>query len=68
MHVDKKVIGLRLKELRGNKTLKEVAEAVGISISALGMYETGRRIPNDNIKMALAKHFNTSVDVIFFAS
>lgn len=66
--MNKKAIGLKLKELRGEKTLREVALAVGISISALGMYETGKRVPNDNIKKALAKYFNTTVDSIFFTS
>ena len=66
--MDKKAIGLKLKELRREKTLKEVASAVGISTSALGMYETGQRIPTDNIKIKLAKYFNTTVDAIFFSS
>lgn len=65
--MDKKSIGQRLKELRGKKTLKEVASAVGISTSALGMYETGKRIPTDNIKLALARYFGTTVEEIFFA-
>ena len=38
-------IGQRLSNLRGNRTLKEVANAVGISVSALAMYETGKRVP-----------------------
>lgn len=65
--MDKKEIGKRLKELRGDKTLNEVATDVGISVSALGMYETGRRVPNDSIKIALAKYYGKTVDAIFFA-
>lgn len=65
--MNKKAIGQKLKELRGEKTMKEVSEKIGISISALGMYETGQRVPNDNIKKALAKYFNTTVENIFFA-
>lgn len=65
--MNKKAIGQKLKELRGEKTMKEISENIGISISALGMYETGQRVPNDNIKKALAKYFNTTVDAIFFA-
>lgn len=65
--MDKKIIGQRLKELRGKKTMKEISENIGISISALGMYETGQRVPNDNVKKALAKYFNTTVEAIFFA-
>lgn len=59
-------IGQRLSNLRGNRTLKEVANAVGISISALAMYETGKRVPRDEIKVMLARYFNTSVEALFF--
>ena len=59
-------IGQRLSNLRGNRTLKEVANAVGISVSALAMYETGKRVPRDKIKVMLARYFNTSVEALFF--
>ena len=59
-------IGQRLSNLRGNRTLKEVANAVGISVSALAMYESGKRVPRDEIKVMLARYFNTSVDTTFF--
>jgi transcriptional regulator with XRE-family HTH domain len=65
--MNKKAIGQKLKALRGDKTMKEVAADVGISISALGMYETGQRVPTDNIKLALAKYYKTTVEAIFFA-
>lgn len=58
-------IGQRLSNLRGNRTLKEVANAVGISVSALAMYETGKRVPRDEIKVMLARYFNTSVEALF---
>ena len=48
-----KEIGKRLVELRGSKTQEQVANAVGISVSALSMYECGERIPRDPIKIAL---------------
>lgn len=59
-------IGQRLSNLRGNRTLKEVANAVGISVSALAMYETGKRVPRNEIKVMLARYFNTSVEALFF--
>ena len=37
--MDAIIIGKRLAELRGDKTQEEVARAVGISTSALSMYE-----------------------------
>ena len=56
----------KLIALRGEKTQAAVAEAVGISTSALTMYETGRRVPRDEIKIALARYFNVSVGYLFF--
>ncbi|MDD3363009.1 MAG: helix-turn-helix transcriptional regulator [Hespellia sp.] len=64
--LDKKEIGKELVRLRGKKTQDEVANAVGISVSALSMYECGERIPRDPIKIALARFFNKSVEAIFF--
>ena len=65
--VDKMQIAKRLKELRGQKSIRVVAEECGISHSALAMYETGQRIPKDNIKLRLAQYYGTSVEVLFFA-
>ena len=59
-------IGKRLVELRGNRTQDEVARSVGLSLSAIGMYERGERIPRDEIKLRLAKFYRKSVQEIFF--
>lgn len=59
-------IGQRLIKLRGNKTQEEVATALGISLSAIGMYERGERMPRDEVKIAIAKYFDTTVQAIFF--
>ena len=64
--MDSSVIGKRLVELRGEKTQDEVTKAVGISTSALSMYECGERIPRDTIKISLAQYFKKSVQTIFF--
>lgn len=61
------LIGRRLKSLRGEKSIEEVASKVHISSSALRMYETGKRIPRDEIKVALAIYYNTSIEELFFA-
>lgn len=58
--------GKRLIELRGSKSQAEVARAVGIATSTLGMYETEQRIPRDSIKIALAEYYGTTVQNIFF--
>ncbi|MBR5223277.1 MAG: helix-turn-helix transcriptional regulator [Clostridia bacterium] len=60
-------IGKRLTLLRGNVPQKDVAAAVGISVTALSMYETGNRIPRDEIKIKLAQHYGRTVEEIFFA-
>ena len=59
-------IGNRLKELRGKTPAIVVAEAIGISRSALSMYETGARMPRDEIKEAIARYFGVSVGALFF--
>jgi DNA-binding XRE family transcriptional regulator len=64
--IDAKAIGQRLRELRGAKTQAEVAEAVGVTTMAISQYETGERIPKDDIKLALALYFNSNVNDIFF--
>ena len=60
-------IGQKLIQLRGDKTQDEVARALGISVSAIGMYERGERIPRDEVKIAIAKYYDTTVQSIFFA-
>lgn len=66
--MDSKIIGERLVALRGSRTQNEVSEALGISISALGMYERGERIPRDEIKIKIASYYRKSVQSIFFAN
>lgn len=59
-------MGARLRALRGDIPRQTVADAVGISVSALQMYENGARVPRDQTKMALAVYYRTSVEDIFF--
>ena len=56
----------RLRNLRGDKSQKEVAEAIGISQSSYAMYETGDRVPSDENKRKLAAFFRKTVQEIFF--
>ena len=64
--IDTKVIGNRLRELRGDKTQKEVADAVGVTAMAVCQYEAGTRAPSDQVKIALAEYFGRTVENIFF--
>lgn len=68
--MDARRIGERLRKLRTdeNLTMDDVAASVQISRSTLNMYELGLRIPEDNIKIKLAKYFHTSVEQLFFES
>lgn len=62
----KELVGWKLKRLRGKRTQRDVAKAVGVSISAISSYEAGEKVPRDNVKCALADFYGTSVEQIFF--
>lgn len=66
MILDGNVIGKKLIALRGDKTQKEVAKTIGVSVSALSMYEQGNRIPRDEVKMKLSDYYKISVESLFF--
>ena len=59
-------IGQKLRQLRGTRTIAKVAEATGISVSALNMYELGQRMPRDDVKVKLANYFGLSVSALFY--
>lgn len=59
-------IAERLVKARGDKRREDVAEAIGVSLSAISMYENGERVPRDEIKVRLAKHYKTTVQKLFF--
>ena len=62
-------IGKKLKSMRiaNGETLENASNLLKISTSALGMYETGRRIPRDSVKIRIAQHYKRTVEDIFFA-
>jgi DNA-binding XRE family transcriptional regulator len=64
---DNMSVAERLVAARGNIPRTEVIKAVGISLSALTMYEIGQRIPRDEIKVKLAKYYGKTVEELFFA-
>lgn len=64
---DKAVVGERLKALRGNRSQKEVADALGVTTMAISQYETGDRMPRDEIKVRLANYYKRSVTSIFYS-
>lgn len=58
-------IAERLVQARGSIPRDEVANAVGISLSAISMYENGQRVPRDEIKVKLADYYHTTVQALF---
>lgn len=61
-----KTVGERLRTLRGSRTQQEVADAVGITQQAYANYESGLRMPRDNIKVRIAEYYGRTVSYIFF--
>lgn len=58
----------KLRELRKKRrfTVEECCDAVGVSPSAWRMYETGARVPRDEVKKKIAAFFDRTVQFIFF--
>jgi len=66
--LDANQIGGTLKGLREKRgeTMEELSNAINVSPSAIAMYESGRRIPRDEIKIKIAEHFSRTVESIFY--
>lgn len=60
--------GQKLRSCREslNKSIDEVAKAVGISYQAMQAYETDERTPRDHIKIKIAKFYGTTIGFLFF--
>lgn len=59
-------IGRRLRKLRGNKSITEVADCLGVGKSTVYMWEIGERVPRDEMKLKIAKLYGKAVEDIFF--
>ena len=60
------VLGERIAELRKvcDMSQKELGEKLGVSASAIGMYEQGRREPSNAMLIAMEKLFGVTVDYL----
>lgn len=60
------MLGNRIKALREKAGLKqdELAKKLSVSPSAVGMYETNKREPNNEIIIKLAEFFNVTTDYL----
>ena len=59
-------MGTKLKELRklAGKTQKEIAAAIGVTLSAYSNYEQGTREPSYQILVSIAKYFDVTTDYL----
>lgn len=64
--MDRKANGAKMRKLRGTRTAAEVAEAVGVSVGSILMYEQGYRVPRDDVKEAIAEYYGVTVGWLFF--
>lgn len=67
---DPKEVGAILRELRlkKGKTQAEVADDLGISLSAYTKYEVGTRRPKVSGMIAIARYYKRKIEAIFFAA
>lgn len=63
---DRIVVGKRLRELRGQKTLGEVANALGVTTMAVSLWERGERMPSDDLKVKIAAYYEQPITAIFY--
>lgn len=52
--------------MQKNMTQQELADTLGISVSAVSSYELGVRVPSDKVKKQYSLFFNTSIEGLFF--
>lgn len=66
MDPQKNKFGQRIAILRKNKNLSqaELAKIINIGTNTLGMYETGKREPNNEMLSRIADYFNVTTDYL----
>lgn len=60
------ILGDRIKKERENidLTRKDLAKKIGVSYSAIAMYEQGKREPNYDLTIKMCKVFNCNADYL----
>lgn len=61
-------IGERLREIRGDKTLAEFSELIGVSRTTWSNYEAGRRLPSHELVGRLKDKFNIDIKFLIESS
>lgn len=61
-------VGNRITQLRKERgfSQQQLADIVGTSVSAIGNYEAGLRVPKDSIKIKISQALQASIESIFF--
>ncbi len=64
------ILGSRIKNLRMEKNMsqRELAATLHISNSTLCQYESGLRIPSDEVKILISKYFGVTLDYLLGAT
>ena len=64
---ERKKLGQKLKQLRldAGETQTQTADAIGVTVGAVSLYEAGERVPADPVKSAISRHFNVPIDIFF---
>ena len=68
--MDAKAIGKKIEQMRleRNMTQASLAAEIGVTPMAISLYESGGRVPRDEIKMKLCDYFGVTVSALFFDS
>lgn len=59
-------VGEILRQLRGSRSMGEVADAIGVTRSAYVKYERNERYPRHEVMYRISQYYGKSVDSIFF--
>lgn len=56
----------KMAELRGNRSLREIARELDIPYSTYAMIESGHRFPRKDLALKLSNFYSVTVDELFF--
>ena len=57
--------GARVRRIRGNESRESFSERIGITVEALIAYETGQRLPRDEVKARITAAMQAGPDSFF---
>lgn len=60
--ITKETIGKKLREIRGSRSVKQVAEKAGVTPSTIYSYERGQNLPDVITLKKIATYFKCKVD------